>query len=243
VTVTYTGERRRALEQRIGRALTAAEQHIQVEQIDETLNRAKDLLDAEIRAEQARLATAIADGHGGQLTPTPRMLAILAGLREHGAAHALSELASMGYPTRARRQHQAPSDDELAGRLRARLGDLTIKVQQHAVGLDLSSLATAAIEKALSDVLGARAIAADLVAPAFDAGLGDTFEQHADLVEAWQYTAVLDAGSCDPCSELDGTEYDSWDAIQEVLPDGGPSIVCEGGDRCRCRAVPLPPSG
>lgn len=244
------------IEARIGRTLTAAEKHIDVEAIDTLLNTAKDYLDAEIRSEQARLARLVAAGDGGRLEVTPRMLAILRDLRKHGQAHALNELASMGYPVRANERRfavpaQPPgepppprphlvvlSDSIIEGRLRARLGSLTVKVQSEAVGLDLSSMAVSAIEKALVDVLGARSIAADLVSPAFTAGLGETFENHRDLVDGWQFTSVNDPASCDPCSEMDGTEYPSWDAIQEVLPGGGPYPECEGGDRCRCRAVP-----
>ncbi len=236
----YQGERLARLERRLGRKLTQAETHVQVEAIDELLNRAKDLLENEIRKEQARLAAHIGDhGGGGRLEATPRMLAILDGLRKRGRAHALAELQSMGYPVRKTRA-LARSDDQLVGRLRARLGHLTIKVHDTGIGLDLGTLSVDAIERALMKVLGARAIAADLVAPAFDAGLADTFEQHADLVDQWQYTAVLDGGTCDPCSSLDGTVYESWAAISEVLPDGGPNPVCDGGDRCRCRPLPMP---
>jgi hypothetical protein len=35
--------------------------------------------------------------------------------------------------------------------------------------------------------------------------------------------------------------YDTLDALFEVLPDFGPNPDCLGGDRCRCRAVPMPP--
>jgi hypothetical protein len=87
VTV-YVGSRLSALERRIGRRLTAAEQHIDVEAIDETLNRAKDLLDQAIQTEQARVAAAIADGHTPRLEITARMVAILRDLRAHGRAHA-----------------------------------------------------------------------------------------------------------------------------------------------------------
>jgi hypothetical protein len=231
------------LEQRIGRQLTAAEHHIAVEQIDELLNQAKDLLDAEIRREQARLATHIAEtGGGGRMNVTPRMLALVRGLQAHGRAHAANELHSMGYPVKAQTARAlAASDDELAGRLRARLGDLTVKVQHAAVGLDLHDLAIDAIEAALVKVLGARSIAADVVAPAFTSGLAQTFEQHLDLVDAWQYTAVNDPGSCDVCAPLDGEVFDTLDALFEVLPDFGGNPDCEGGDRCRCRAVPMPP--
>jgi len=249
------------IEARIGRLLTAAEKHIDVEAIDHLLNTAKDYLDAAIRSEQARLARLVAAGDGGRLEVTPRMVAILRDLRKHGRAHALNELASMGYPVRANERRfavpaQPPgepppprpylvvvSDSIIEGRLRARLGALTVKVQLQATGLDLSTMAVGAIEKALIDVLGARSIAADLVSPSFMAGLGDTFENHRDLVDGWEYSSVLDAATCDPCGEHDGEQFDSWDAIQEVLPGGGPNPECEGGDRCRCRAVPRPAGG
>jgi hypothetical protein len=62
VTV-YAGERLTRARAADRPRLTAAEQHIDVEAIDETLNRAKDLLDQAIQTEQARVAAAIADGH------------------------------------------------------------------------------------------------------------------------------------------------------------------------------------
>jgi hypothetical protein len=171
------------------------------------------------------------------------MRSIIQTLRQHGVAHAANELHSMGYPVKPQpyRRFAAPGEDELVGRLRARLGQLTVKVQLAAVGLDLGELAVDAIEKALMKVLGARAIAADLVAPAFTGGLAQTFEQHADLVEKWQYTAVLDAGLCDPCGGHDGEIYDTLDELFAVLPDFGQNPDCDGGTRCRCRALPVPP--
>jgi hypothetical protein len=170
---------------------------------------------------------------------TARMVAILRDLRAHGRAHALNELASMGYPAASTRRFA--TDDELEGRLRARLGQLTVKVQTAAVGLDLGDLSQDAIERALGRILGGRSIAADLVSPTFVSGLADTFEQHADLVQAWQYTAVNDAGLCDVCAPLDGEIYTSLDDLFAVLPNFGPNPDCLGGDRCRCRAVPVPP--
>lgn len=247
------------IEARIGRRLTAAERHIDVEAIDALLNQAKDFLDAAIQAEQKRLAVLVAAGHGGRLEVTPRMVAILRDLRAHGRAHALNELASMGYAVRANERRfavpaQPPgepppprprlvvvSDSIIEGRLRARLGALTVKVQAEAVGLDLSSMATSAIEKALVNVLGARSIAADLVSPAFGGGLGDTFEAHADLIDGWEITGIQDGAQCDPCAELDGTTYDTTDALLEVMSDFNGVDDCDGGDRCRCRAIPSVP--
>jgi hypothetical protein len=131
VTV-YAGERLTRLEQRIGRRLTAAERHMQVEQIDDLLNMAKGLLEQAIRVEQERLATHVADyGGGGRLEVTARMRSIIQTLRQHGVAHAANELHSMGYPVKPQpyRRFAAPGEDELVGRLRARLGQLTVKVQ------------------------------------------------------------------------------------------------------------------
>lgn len=227
------------LEQRIGRALTAAEQHVQIEAIDELLNTAKDLLTIEIQREQKRLAGVLAAGDRGGLEATPRMLSILRSLRRHGAAHARNELRSMGHTVRPAARAFAAHQDSLEGRLRRRLAQLTAKIEDEALAVGLGELAADAIERAAIRVLGARSIAADLVAPAFDAGLADTFENHPEL--QFQYSAVLDAGTCDPCTSLDGEIYESWAALQDVLPDGGPNPSCDGGDRCRCRPVPVPP--
>jgi hypothetical protein len=241
------------VEQRIGRRLTAAEQHIDVEAIDELLNKAKDRLEQAIRDEQARAAKRIARGRGGELRVTDDMLQVLQELRGHGRRNARLELDSMGYKVRRRDRRFDAVDDDLEARLRAFLRSLTVKVRgvasdvatgtttSAAVGADVSTVAVNAIEKAVGKVLGARAIAADLVSPAFVSGLQDTFEQHLDLVQAWQYTAVNDPGSCEECAPHDGEVYETLEALFEVLPDFGPNPDCLGGDRCRCRAVPMPP--
>jgi hypothetical protein len=109
------------LEQRIGRRLTAAEQHIAVEQIDELLNRAKDDLEQAIQDEQAKYARANRRAAGGAgLEVTDGMLAILRRVRKSGHAREL-ELLSMGYlrspPRTARREAAA---HEAARRLRSR---------------------------------------------------------------------------------------------------------------------------
>lgn len=267
----YAGERLTALEWRIGRRLTAAEQHVRVEEIDTLLNTAKEQLVREIQAEQATLADKILDGDPATLAPTPRMRAIVRGLRDHGRQHALLELASMGYLAVTRggdirhfaankRKPKRPADNLPAvdaaaaakatadqrmigveGTLQHGLSQLTVKIEQQTLGVDLTTVATDAIHKAVMNVLGARSIAASLVAPAFDAGLGWTFDEHADLVDGWQYSAILDGAACDPCASEDGETFESWEAIQDVLPGGGPNPECDGGDRCRCRAIPRPP--
>lgn len=246
-----------AVEARIGRRLTAAEQHVDVLAIDELLNTAKDDLDAAIQAEQARLARALAQQRTDGLQVTDRMRRIIRRLREHGATHARRELASMGYSRRFAAPGDkknpppvpipvgptAPSLDDFEAVLAARLRRLTVKIERDALGGDISTVAVTAIERAVVKVLGARSIAADLVAPVFGSGLADTFEQHQNLVDAWQYSAVLDGGLCDPCAAHDGEIYQTLDALMEVLPDFSGNPECLGGDRCRCRAIPVPPAG
>jgi len=96
-----------------------------------------------------------------------------------------------------------------------------------------------ALAKALIEVLGARTIAAGVVSTALFTGMGQTFEENADVVGGFAYSSVLDGGTCDVCESLDGTEYASWADVQTDLPNGGPNPECLGGDRCRCRAVPM----
>lgn len=45
-------------------------------------------------------------------------------------------------------------------------------------------------------------------------------------------TEVLDRSSCQPCREVDGTEYDSLTAALAAYPNGG-YVGCLGGSRCR----------
>lgn len=232
-------ERVREISRRLGRPLTAAERHVDAIRIHDTLEHAKTELEQAIRAEQRHVARLIADGHRPALQVTDRMRNVLTRLRAEGQQHARAELASMGYPVRDQRNFAAGDDAE--ANLRARLAGLTVKIGRDALGGDITDLSHGAIARAVERVLGARGIAADLVSPVFIAGLGDVFEQHQDLVEAWQYTAVNDAAVCEECAPHDGEVYESWDAIQEVLPDGGPNPDCLGGGRCRCRAVPVPP--
>lgn len=235
-----------AVEARVGRRLTAAEQHIDVLAIDALLNRAKDDLERAIKAEQRSLGRQLAQQTGGALNVTGAMLAVLRRLQTAGRSHGARELASMGYTVRrfaAGDEHPGPPTiDDFATILAARLRRLTIKIHQEALGGDVSLIAATAIERAVGRVLGARAIASDLVSPVFVSGLSQTFEQHADLVEAWQYTAVNDGGLCEQCAPHDGETYDTLAALFDVLPGFGPNPDCLGGDRCRCRAVPMPPT-
>lgn len=115
---------------------------------------------------------------------------------------------------------------------------VTLRTAQAVIpgGLNAAAFIAARVE---SKVPGAMAIAADLVSSPFDTGLADVFAQTANLFDAWQYTAIMDAGTCGPCADADGTVYDTWEEAMADMPDGGPNPDCDGDMRCRCRLVPI----
>jgi len=243
----------RALTERtIGRELRPAERRIDVLRLDRALEQAKKDVYAAILLEQRRAARrALRNGTHVRLQVTRGMLLPLERLFRLGREEALAELRRAGV-TQARapvRQYAHAHPHKrlahggalsfLAQRIRDDLHKLSRKVEGEMVTLDLSEASSLAIARALLRVPGGKDIASRVISTAMDRGFAQTFEENKELAGAFEYTAVLDGATCDPCDELDGTEYESWDAIQDVLPDGGPNPECEGGDRCRCRAVPL----
>lgn len=63
-------------------------------------------------------------------------------------------------------------------------------------------------------------------------GRGDEMEAHADEIERYEQSALLDNNVCGPCLEDDGLEADD----PSELP-GGPNPDCLGSDLCRCFVV------
>jgi hypothetical protein len=64
-----------------------------------------------------------------------------------------------------------------------------------------------------------------------------TFAGVADIVSGWEYSAVLDGGTCGECESMDGEVFASWEEIEVLTPNPD----CEGGGSCRCGAIPLGP--
>lgn len=241
------------VEHTIGRRLRQSEKAIDVLLLHGALTRAKDELDAAISDEMLRATRAWA--RAGRPTPHPQLALTeairrpLEELRRLGAEEALNELERAGYPIfdeASGRLLAAPDPlpgggfASLLNTVRRGLLGIGIRIGDDLVSADLSSAASATIAQALLDVPGSRDLASRVVSTALYSGLGQTFEKADDLVGGWEYSSVLDAATCDQCAPLDGTTYTSWEAIQVVLPQGGPNPACLGGGRCRCRAVPLP---
>lgn len=236
----------------VGRTLRRAEQAIDVLKLDKALNDAKDELEQAIRDELARVAAAWADSGGTRrpaVTVTPEMRAVLDELRTLGRREALLELERIGVTGRRFAAEPAPDGRDVLGYLARELPALGLRIEDELVAADLAGASFDAIAHALLQVPGARDIASRVVSTALFDGMGQTFEDNAHLLDVtadgtgtgWEYTAVLDGGTCPRCRDLDGSVYDTWAEIQEVLPNGGPNPTCLGGGRCRCRAVPRPP--
>lgn len=241
-------QRNRAfVEYLVGRPLRLAEQAMDVLGIDEALNTAKEELDLAVKAEQKRAVTrAISTHRRVELDLTGRMLEPLEKLFRLGRREAYAELERLGYENLTRvyaADPQHPELDEHAGLLEVALRGLAIKIENRRVEVGLTGAADDAIARALLKVPGARSIAAAAISKALTAGLSATFTANAGLVPCWEYTAALDAGSCEICAPLDGTEYTTLDELFDVLPGFGPNPLCLGGDRCRCRAIPCGPDG
>jgi hypothetical protein len=235
-----------AVEHLIGRQLHEAERAVDVLGIDAAFNRAKDELHRAIRAEQRRAVRRLWQGDW-RIRPevTRAMLAPLERLHRLGRREALAELRRLGYEPVRLYDDALPEYEQLEPlwqRLRLLVGRLAVRIENERVRLEgFGGVVQEALIDALYRLYGARDVASQVVSSAFTSGLETTFEQNAGAIGGFMYSAILDGNVCSNCAPHDGEEYPSWDAIQVVLPGGGPNPACRGEGRCRCRAVPLPP--
>lgn len=248
-------ERERLYEEaegRLGRRLRPAERRIDIAGNDRTLEEGKAALAAAIEEERLRAVRAAARAIRAGTPPRPSMeltgpmRAILEGLWHDGAAAAAREVREADVPWPASYATRDPRLDALLAGLRSRLALIETRIARAGVELTLQrgdapgiSLAAMAreIERRSPGSLDA---ASRVVSGAFNGGMGATFDQVEGLFAGWLYSAVMDGATCDVCRAGDGTEYDTWEEISIVLPDGGPNPACYGNGRCRCRAVPIP---
>lgn len=246
-------EVRAFIEKRRGRPLTLAEQNIDIATLNRELNEGKaDLTAAIERAKMKAINEWIARGLLGPIhvAITPEIAKLLGRLYDAGRRHGEEELAKAGYREFAQRPTKRQKIDALKRQFTALLGGMNFRVNEEAaVQLELGTVTTNAIVDALSKIPGALDVAGRMTSPTVYAGLGAVFDVASDNVDAdeaggggngWEYTAVMDDGTCDVCAAADGTTYDTWEQAQDDLPDGGPNPDCFGGSRCRCRLAPVP---
>jgi hypothetical protein len=129
---------------------------------------------------------------------------------------------------------------------KGRLGGLQLKQTQSLEGVKFRPGRLGAREirawgvraEVLDNIKGAQAIAADFANTVLARGVANVYEDHADLFDCWQYTAVMDPHTCDICAFMDGRQYRSLHDAYLDMPNFGPNPKCLGGGRCRCRLVP-----
>jgi hypothetical protein len=254
ITAAYEQATRAAIELRRGRPLTLAERNIEIAQLNRDLNDGKHALRRAIEREQRRAVRRwVRSGFLGQprIRVTPEMRGLLAELHDKGRRHGERELERAGYSNRRYASRRRPKLTAAAAKLQQLLYPLNARLERAALGLDLGGLAQERIVGALAQVPGALDVAGRMVSGAMYGGLGEAFDRASEQVDAqpepgqgggngWEYTAVMDDATCDPCASAEGTTYETWDEAQDDLPDGGPNPECDGEERCRCRLAPVP---
>lgn len=159
-----------------------------------------------------------------------------------GAAEAVAEASRQGVAA------TLPDTAALAGELEARAGALEQLLSRALSG----AVATKAVQ--LTGAQAEPATVAQEVVSYVD-GLSDAYltDQFGGALSAAQNTGrlaamdhngatsyysseLLDTNTCEPCSEVDGTEYASADAAAVDYPGGG-YFDCAGGPRCRGTVV------
>lgn len=237
-----------AAELRLGRHLTVAERHIDIVALDRDLASGKENLYAAVEKEKRRAVRShFNGGRPVRLKVTTGMVSVLSGLYDKGTQHAKREIHALTGTRLTDREFAAKQDlGKLTKKLDGHLKELGKKVAVKAetlggASLGLDESARFVMTQQVAKMPGALNVASQMVSSAMYSGVGSVYSAEAGLFGSWQYSAVMDNATCDVCAELDGAEYASWDDIQEVLPDGGPSPLCDGEGRCRCRVVPGTP--
>lgn len=257
----------RMAEERLGRALTAGELHLDIIGYGRDLDTAKDELAAAIQAELRRAIRAQLTGRGDpELRITPAMEQVLLGLHETGRRHARREMESMGVRSfadeddepgsqfqgiknvidRVNRARAAGRDVPEAlerifpflTRLGSQLREIGLRMRKEAVGFELGEQAQARLAEILErKIPGALDAAGRLVSGTLTSGLAAEWE-NVPGIKTWVYSAVMDGNTCQPCGDLDGWEFDTLEEAYQYLPNFGPNPLCFGDGRCRCRLVP-----
>jgi len=76
--------------------------------------------------------------------------------------------------------------------------------------------------------------AAELAHKVIAFGRADEMRNRSDEIGRYEYSALLDVNTCEPCAALDGTTAQSMDELPEV-----PLQDCLGGAMCRCFIVAI----
>lgn len=241
LTLAELEQARPLVERSVGRKLRHTERVVDVFKLTAVLERAKADLTQAIKAEQRRAVRRVVIGGGRKvkIAMTPAMREPLERLRKIGEREARAELRRAGYkiPSRSMVAAPIPGPEGSDEYVRSELGPFSVKLDAQRVTLTTGGAAQAAVLDALYAVAGAKGIASHVVSTALNEGMSATFADVADLVSGWEYSAVLDGGTCGECEALDGEVFATWEEIENLCPNPD----CEGGGNCRCEPVPVGP--
>jgi len=229
------------VERSIGRELRHAERVVDVFKLTAALERGKADLAKAIKDEQKRMIrrAVLAGKKPIRIKMTDAMRAPLERLRRIGQKEARAELIRAGYDLSGRSfvANPAPGPEGWADYIRKELAVLSVRVEAKRVEVTAAGAAQAAVIDALYAIPGSLGIASKVVSTALDEGMAMTFADVADIVSGWEYSAVLDGGTCPACEGEDGNVYATWEEAESMVPNGD----CDGGGSCRCGLIPLGP--
>ena len=174
---------------------------------------------------------------------TKEIEAVLAASSGRGRASIISELRKQGIAVDA---GKVTIDTAEATGL---LADLTVSRSVNEIAArTTSAIATSGvlgiakdqIAKNLAEVLREQSTAwtdryaGGAVNAAMNEGRTETMGVLSDDIGGYEYSAVMDANTCDTCGESDGETAKNIEELPDV-----PNPDCDGADRCRCIIIPL----
>lgn len=225
-------------ETRLGRPLTDAERMIDVADGVDVLEAGKARLARAIEAEKRRAIRRWIETGRAVVHLTPAMEDAIDALYRAGQRHAREEMKRMGVQPTLQFVEFRPWR-RIRDAVSAGLARLAVRVDAEAAravfGGTLADDVARAVDRAAP---GALDLASRVVSSAYASGLSDVYSANEHLFQGWQYTAVMDNGTCPECEALDGSEFETLSEGLDVMPDFGPNPLCYGEGRCRCRLVP-----
>lgn len=173
-------------------------------------------------------------------TGADELAAILTERANAAAAQAAAELVAQGHAVTAATEASmaATIADQAAAVSSLSAEGVTLAAQRKAVQLAGLGEAKAIADGVVDHLSGMKHVytldrIAGAVSMAQNLARAETFRKLPNATPQTYYASeLLDAATCDPCADVDGTEYESIDDALEDYPTGG-YRDCEGGDRCR----------
>lgn len=225
--------------------------------IDENWKSQVDRLVAEygpLKAAQIEQLAQLIENAGGDLSTLTQITALEAGadtiaarliaMAHLGVSEALAEAARQGVTPTAPEMVAVEAEATVRASAVARMlsQSLSVTARNKAIQLTGPAVEAAAVAVQVHDYLEGLSdiYLSDQFSGALSAAQngGRLAAMDENKPERYYISALLDVNCCDPCAEDDGREFDSAEALAQVMPAGG-NASCKGGPRCRCTGVAI----